>query len=191
MQYWFNTVQNHIDSYLNASEHFEVLEIGVHKAGNTRQLLERYPKMHLTSIDPVSNEDIEKVITDYPDRFTFVQNISLNVLKDLDSFDIVLIDGDHNRYTVYNELKTIFEYYDTFPLIIFHDTHKPYGRVDFSYNRSNIPDGELHKEPQGVLSGIEQFITEHTSDKEQVWFKLTLYNLGPGLGVLERIDDKI
>jgi hypothetical protein len=190
MRYWFDTVKKHINSFVNPTSEFKLLEVGLYHAGNTKQLLEQYPNIQLTGVDPSYHSNIGELQKGYP-NFTFINDTSLNVLDRLDGFDVVLIDGDHNRYTVYNELKTIFIDYETFPLVILHDIHKPWGRKDFSYNSNTIPGGEFHREPQGVLSGIEQFINEYTSDDNKDWFKLTLYNLGPGLGILEKMDDKI
>ena len=192
MMYWFWAVQSHIWEHYPAHSKFRILEVGVFEAGNTFQLLETYPKAEVVSVDPNQPSRLERLQKDYGERFTFYQGTSLDYLGQCeDGFDVVLIDGDHNRYTVYNELKLLFEGQEQFPLVLLHDIHKPYGRKDFSYNPNTIPDGELNQDRGGVLSGVEDFIDEYTIEAD--WdslrmFKLTLYRYGPGVGVLELLD---
>ena len=192
MMYWFDTVKRHIQQHYPDKTTIKVLEIGVYHAANTKRLLEGLPFIELTSIDPAKHINVTTLQEEHPDRFTFIQNFSLNVLPDLTDFDVVLIDGDHNRYTVYNELKTIHQTYDKFPLVILHDTNKPWGREDFTYNPSTIPEGMFGRQRQGVLSGVEDFVDEFTLETDPpVWFRLTLYQYGPGLGVLEQMEGNI
>ena len=65
--------------------------------------------------------------------------------------DVVLIDGDHNWYTVFNELRLIEEMSRLkgfpMPLVMFHDIGWPYGRRDMYYNPSDIP--EEFRQPIG------------------------------------------
>ncbi len=70
-----------------------------------------------------------------------IKDLSLNVIKDIKDADCFLIDGDHNWYTVYNELKAIYETYgeERFPLVFFHDILWPYDRRDLYYCPDNIP----------------------------------------------------
>ena len=95
----------------------------------------------LIAIDPEPKFDIYGIMEKYNCKFEFYQDISLKILPKLDNFDLVLIDGDHNWYTVYNELKIIEKKFnqDNFPLIFLHDTSWPYGRRDLYYNPELIP----------------------------------------------------
>lgn len=195
MMVWFNILREHIAQKYEQNDEFNVLEIGVYEAENTKQLLKHYPNMKLVSVDPFLHPNTKELMEKYEDRFTFIHDLSLNVLKDLYWFDVVLLDGDHNYFTVYNELKTIMENNVCFPLVILHDTNQPWGRVDGSYNPKTIPEDEFRGERQGVLSAVEDFIHEYTVEngKDRVLFKLTLYQIGPGLAVLEQVEwsDKI
>ena len=69
---------------------------------------------------------------------------SLEVLADLLPADAVLIDGDHNWYTVFNELTTIYgakgPLAETAPIVICHDVGWPYGRRDQYHAPEAIPD---------------------------------------------------
>ena len=126
-----------------------IVEIGSDKGLNTKNILDycHENESKLTSIDPSPNFDVEYFKEEFNDEFDFIMDLSLNCLDSLDSYDIILIDGDHNWYTVYNELKTIEKNFDqnNFPLIILHDVSWPYGRRDMYYNPKNIPSQFLNE----------------------------------------------
>jgi hypothetical protein len=96
----------------------------------------------LHCIDPFPAFDPEQFLRDFS-SVKFHQDLSLNVLPTLPPFDVGLLDGDHNWYTVVNELKLIEDRHRecgaAFPLLFLHDTHWPYGRRDMYYNPENIP----------------------------------------------------
>jgi hypothetical protein len=56
-------------------------------------------------------------------------------------FDCILIDGDHNWYTVYHELKMIEQKHLLSPggAILLHDVIWPYARRDMYYQPEKIP----------------------------------------------------
>ena len=60
-----------------------------------------------------------------------------------------LIDGDHNWYTVVNELRMLRDNAragrEPLPVLILHDVGWPYGRRDLYYDPSTIP--EEHRQP--------------------------------------------
>ena len=56
----------------------------------------------------------------------------------IDRADAVLIDGDHNWHTVYNELKIVDEF-QVWPITLLHDIDWPYGRRDVYYDPSTVP----------------------------------------------------
>ena len=120
-----------------------IIEIGSDKGINTINILNYCEKNNasLIAIDPEPKFDIYGIMEKYNCKFEFYQDISLKILPKLDNFDLVLIDGDHNWYTVYNELKIIEKKFnqDNFPLIFLHDTSWPYGRRDLYYNPELIP----------------------------------------------------
>ena len=122
-----------------------ILEIGAESGKSTSVLMNYVAKHngHLYCIDPAPEFDSDELKRDYPDNLTFYENLSLNVLPEHERFDVALVDGDHNWYTVYNELKLIEEIHQHNPLhqpIIFvHDIGWPYGRRDLYYDPSTIP----------------------------------------------------
>ena len=73
-------------------------------------MLERLgPDAELHVIDPVPDFDPDEHEQQFPGRYVFHRDLSLNVLPDLPPMDAALIDGDHNWYTVYNELQLLGE----------------------------------------------------------------------------------
>lgn len=97
-----------------------IVEIGVGAGENTRNLL-AYCEKH----GGVLHNDM-----------------SLTALHTLKRADAILIDGDHNWYTVYHELTTIERVMGEhgFPLVILHDVDWPYGRRDAYEDPGRIPD---------------------------------------------------
>jgi len=122
-----------------------IVEIGCASGLNTRQLLEycRENSAVLHSVDPTPGFDVQAWERESDGRLHVHRAPSLDVLSSLDSFDLVLIDGDHNWYTVYNELLLLEarskELRCRFPLVILHDTSWPYGRRDLYYDPEKIP----------------------------------------------------
>lgn len=123
----------------------EIVEIGASDGKNTRNLLEycRENGAALHTIDPQPLFDVPAWQKEYGDRLKVHQCLSLNALPLIDRFDVVLIDGDHNWYTVLNELRLIEqraeESGEPFPLVLLHDTGWPYARRDLYYNPETIP----------------------------------------------------
>ena len=77
--------------------------------------------------------------------------------------DAALIDGDHNWYTVYHELRLLHEVAraagEPLPLLILHDVGWPYGRRDLYYGPEQIP--EEFRQPyaqQGMLKGSSELL---------------------------------
>ena len=83
----------------------------------------------------------------------FHLGISHDVLPTLPPADVALIDGDHNWFTVYHELKmlaaTSREAGAPLPLLVLHDVAWPYGRRDLYYEPSRIPEEFRQPHRQG------------------------------------------
>ncbi len=128
-----------------------IVEIGASFGQNTTKILAycRENEAHLHSIDPSPRFSPEELSREYGDIFIFHDRLSLEALEGIDNMDAVLIDGDHNWYTVYNELKTIENQSrkndNELPVVFFHDIGWPYGRRDLYYDPGHIP--EEHRKP--------------------------------------------
>jgi hypothetical protein len=84
-----------------------ILEIGASFGGNTVKLLRDLPQARIAVIDPCFDDDLVARYRNEP-RVEVHKGRSLEVLPNLSGqYDAILIDGDHNYYTVYNELKLI------------------------------------------------------------------------------------
>lgn len=131
-----------------------IVEIGSDYGRNTEKLLafseEHGGTVHV--VDPLPKYDTADWKERYGDTVVFHRDLSLNVLPKLEDFDLVLIDGDHNWYTVVNELRRIRERCEelahSFPLVLFHDAGWPYGRRDLYYAPETIPDE--YRQPYSV-----------------------------------------
>ena len=144
-----------------------IVEIGSAKGVNTENLLQ-YCRRHdalLHVIDPAPLYDAEEWQEETNGRLIFHRGLSLDVLPEIEEFDAVLIDGDHNWYTVFNELKQIeqksLQNSRDFPLVLLHDVGWPYGRRDLYYDPVTIP--EEHRKPyekKGILWGVSGLVDE-------------------------------
>ncbi len=130
-----------------------IVEIGSDTGINTKNILKYCidHDAHMTAIDPLPGFDVDEFKAEYGDKFEIYKELSLSRLPLLKDYDVILIDGDHNWYTVYNELKTIERQFKgkKFPLIFLHDVCWPYGRRDLYYNPENIP--ETQRQPYKKL----------------------------------------
>ena len=59
------------------------------------------------SIDPSPKLEVDDLAAAHPGRLHFHRSLSLDVLGDIEGVDVALIDGDHNWYTVLNELRLL------------------------------------------------------------------------------------
>ena len=130
---------------LEAAGARKIVEIGALRGENTRQIIERLgPETVLHVIDPLPDFDPAEHEAEFAGQYVFHRNLSLDVLGDLPPMDAALVDGDHNWYTVYNELRLLREVARAndapLPLLILHDVGWPYGRRDLYYDPTNIPD---------------------------------------------------
>lgn len=108
----------------------------------------------LTLIDP------SPVVSKYNPNLEVFWNNSLRSIPKLGKFDMILVDGDPNWYTVYNELKLIEQNMlekSSSPIILIHNTYWPYARRDQYTYPDNIP-VKYRKEykKQGVFPGIAE-----------------------------------
>jgi len=145
---------------LNAANAKSILEIGAESGDSTRALLKYVSKKggFLSCVDPAPIFDADELQSNHLDTLKFYRDLSLNVLPKHEQFDVAMVDGDHNWYTVYNELQLIEKIHGHDPLaqpIVFvHDIGWPYGRRDLYYNPATIPDEYRHPyEKNGILLG--------------------------------------
>ena len=85
-----------------------VVEIGALRGETTVRMLERLgPECELHVIDPLPQFDPAEHERAFPGRYIFHLGISHDVLPGLPPADVALVDGDHNWFTVYHELRML------------------------------------------------------------------------------------
>lgn len=170
-----------------------IVEIGSQAGLNTLKLLEFCKENDgvLHTIDPLPSPKLSEFKANYANHFIYHENLSLSALPLLKDYDAILIDGDHNWYTVYNELKIIdstFKNQDKmYPIIFLHDICWPYGRRDLYYNPENIPLAyrQAYKKA-GIIPGNSNLtnldgINSHLDN--------SIYENNPQNGVLTAVED--
>ena len=162
-----------------------IVEIGSESGKMTRKLLELDSEVH--AIDPAPLFDVKTWQQLHGARFVFHGDVSLQALRSIDGFDAVLVDGDHNWYTVFHELLLIEERCEQLPLIVLHDVAWPYGRRDLYYDPDSIP--AEHRQPY-ARRGISPVASELLANGG---FNAHLCNAthegGPKNGVLTAVED--
>ena len=169
-----------------------IVEIGSQGGANTRLLCQfcSENKAVLHTIDPKPAFDVPAMEKEFGKCLCVHQDLSLNVLSAINKIDVVLIDGDHNWYTVYNELKMLADSAArdgrAFPVVLLHDICWPYSYRDLYYDPATIPQSFRHEYAQKGLMPDEKGTTEAGLNSH-------LYNAlvegGPKNGVLTAVED--
>ncbi|WP_068791604.1 class I SAM-dependent methyltransferase [Brevibacillus laterosporus] len=169
-----------------------IVEIGADYGFNTIRILEycKWLNAKVYVVDPLPKFDVNAFQNAFGKHLEVIRLLSHDALPQISEYDVVLIDGDHNWYTVYFELKAIEERSKKtgkFPLVFFHDVDWPYGRRDMYYNPQQIPAEYLKPYAlKGMIPGQSQLA-------EEGGINHNLYNAayenGPKNGVLTAIED--
>jgi cephalosporin hydroxylase len=169
-----------------------VVEIGALRGETTVLMLDQLgPDAELHVVDPAPEFDPAEHEKKFPGQYIFHPDISHNVLPHLPTMDAALIDGDHNWYTVYNELRmlsaTAHEAGEPLPVLIMHDVGWPYGRRDLYYAPERIP--EEFRQPyaqRGMRMDRKELLPRGGLNP-------TMFNAvtegGPRNGVMTALDD--
>ena len=110
-------------------------------------------KLHV--IDPAPEFDVADWEQRHGATLIFHRALSLEVLPDIGHVDLVLLDGDHNWYTVVNELRVLERSASTredpLPVVALHDVGWPYGRRDLYYDLKTLPADAVRPHATGGL----------------------------------------
>ena len=119
-----------------------VVEVGAYAGDLTGLLLQwaAHSKARIVAIDPVPQEELTQLAEDHPE-LDLIAETSVNALGNIPRPDAVVIDGDHNYWTVSEELRLIGEHGSgaDLPLLFFHDVTWPHARRDDYYDPTLIP----------------------------------------------------
>lgn len=145
---------------LHAAQARRIIEIGAEQGRTTALLLDRAARVGgvVEAIDPAPRFDVGRWELEHGARLRVHRGRSLDVLPGLAPADAVLVDGDHNWFTVRRELELLSEGAARagvpLPLVVAHDVGWPYGRRDLYYDPSSIPVEHRHDcARSGILPG--------------------------------------
>jgi len=166
-----------------------VIEVGAERGRLTQELLKWAAQSgaRVTAIEPAPISDLLELVEEHPE-LEVVEETSLEALEHLPISDAVVLDGDHNYFTLSNELRLIAERAPEgrIPLLLFHDVCWPLARRDQYAAPDRIP--EEHRHPYGEdikLVPGNQGTTERGLPFE--WGALE--EGGPRNGVMTAIED--
>ena len=174
---------------LDAAKPRSIVEIGAYAGDVTRLLLDwaEGSGARVWAIDPSRNPHLARLEEEHPE-LELIHATSLEALAEVPLPEAVVIDGDHNYYTVSEELRLIAERspQGELPLLIFHDVCWPHGRRDDYYSPEQIPDE--HRQPYTPGGGL--FPGEPGIRPGALPFRFAAEREGgPRNGVLTAIED--
>jgi Methyltransferase domain len=144
-------MRNHAElmlACLEAVEARSIVEVGAFAGDLTSLLLDWAEESgaHVLAIDPSPEGDLVQLDRDRAE-LELIRQTSLEALPEIPMPDVVIIDGDHNYYTVSEELRLIGERVTggALPLLLFHDVCWPHGRRDDYFAPELIP--EEYRQP--------------------------------------------
>ena len=131
-----------ISKVLDVLQPKSLCEVGIEGGLFTNYLLEYAQKngAKYIGIEPHIDVHLKDLITGKKQQV--VEDLSLNVLKNVDA-DVIFLDGDHNYYTLYYELKQIFSENRT-SFVFLHDISWPWRNRDLYYDVDTIPSEYVH-----------------------------------------------
>jgi Methyltransferase domain len=165
-----------------------VLEVGAY-AGDLTEVLVEWAEgagARVTAIDPSPQERLVQLAEEH-EALELIRETSLAALPRLAPADAVIVDGDHNYFTVSQELRLVADGVgDELPLLVIHDVGWPHGRRDDYYAPDRIPadqrrpiheGGGLHPDEPGIRPGALPYRSAAAREG------------GPRNGVLTAVED--
>ena len=141
---------------LDAAGARSVVEIGAFAGDLTRVLVAwaAGAGARVAAIDPAPQPGLERLAREHQE-LELIRRTSLEALPDVALPDAVVVDGDHNYYTVSEELRLIGERAPgaELPLLLFHDVCWPHGRRDDYFAPEQIA-AEFRRPVAGDRGGI-------------------------------------
>lgn len=175
---------------LDAVEARSVAEVGAYAGDLTRVLVHWADRSgaRVVAVDPSPREQLVELARAH-EVLELIPEASLEALPKIEMPDAVVIDGDHNYWTVSEELRVLGERAGgaSLPLLLFHDVCWPHARRDHYFAPEQIP--EDHRRP---LVGQDRGILpwEEGSHPEGMPYpKSAEREGGPRNGVLTAVED--
>jgi predicted O-methyltransferase YrrM len=171
---------------LDAVRGRSVVEIGAFRGELTSDLLNwaAQAKAHVVAVDPEPAPALEALGQRHPE-LELIRQTGVEALRQISSPDAVIIDGDHNYYTVSEELRAIDERFGASgPLLMFHDVGWPLSRRDTYHAPDRVP--EEHRQPLLPAAGLSN---EPDFAADQPFAYTAAIEGGAHNGVLTAIED--
>ena len=132
---------------LEAAGARSVCEVGAY-AGDLTRLLADWAAgsgARVTAIDPSPKPQLVELDRERAE-LELVRQTSLEALPEIDLPDVVIVDGDHNYWTVQEELRLVAERASAadLPLLMFHDVSWPHAYRDDYFAAELIPSDYRH-----------------------------------------------
>jgi hypothetical protein len=165
-----------------------LVEVGAYAGDVTRMLVDwaGASGVQLRSIDPDPQPALVSLAEQHPE-LQLIRQTSVEALPELALADAYIIDGDHNYYTVSQELRLIgLQAPNRLPLLLCHDVCWPHARRDSYYTPEAIPAEARQPIVQGgyLYPGISG-----THDGGLIYKWPAATEGGPGNGVMTAIED--
>jgi hypothetical protein len=176
---------------LEAAGVSSVVEVGAYAGDLTRFLLDwaRPRGVGVWAIDPSPQPELVALSDERPE-LTLVRATSLEALGRIDRAEAYVLDGDHNYYTVSQEIRLIVDGASDspafIPLLIFHDVGWPHARRDDYFEPGQIP--AEHRQPTIEGGGLFPGISEPRPGGLPYKWPAT-HEGGPRNGVLTAVED--
>jgi len=154
---WAHSLQNLAEILLpclDAAGARSVMEVGAYAGDLTGVLVDwaAGSGARVVAIDPSPQQRLVW-LAEERSELELVRETSLAALPRLERADAVIIDGDHNYYTVNEELRAIAGVSGAeLPLLLFHDVGWPHARRDDYYAADQIP--AEHRQPIHEGGGV-------------------------------------
>ena len=173
---------------LDAAGARSVVEVGAY-AGDLTGLLSEWAQgagARVVAVDPSPQPALVELAEGSP-CLELVRETSLEALAHIDMPDVVIVDGDHNYWTVSEELRAIGDRAGgSLPLLLFHDITWPHGRRDDYYRPALVPDE--HRQPTVEWGAIHP--DEPGLHPEGMFYRWPASREGgPRNGVLTAVED--
>jgi len=189
---WGNSLANNAELILpclDAAGARSVVEIGAYAGDVTRLLLGWASQSGATivTIDPSPHDALVQLASER-EELELVRATSLEALAEIEMPDAVIVDGDHNYYTVTRELERILARSSGrgLPLVLFHDVCWPHARRDDYFAPAEIPDADRH----AYVAGAGLFPGDPGVHPGSLPFRFAAAREGgPRNGVLTAVED--
>lgn len=176
---------------LDAVQARSVVEVGAY-GGDLTSVLAAWASgsgARVIAVDPSPQPALVELAETDP-HVELVEEKSLDVLGGMGDADAVILDGDHNYFTVLHELRLLAEAAggEGFPLVLMHDVCWPHGRRDDYFDTTQLPADAVHETigPRGGIVPGDQGMVEGSG---LPYARSATVEGGPRNGVLTAAED--